>query len=85
MVYSMDRIPGTEDVAAQRRIGLLLNNKFKQEYSEICGCVRARVSLAIVSSNTLLLNGARDQGVYICQRPDLADWAVMALLASWRG
>ena len=43
------------------------------------------MSLAIVRPNTLLLQGARDKGVCIHQKPDLADGAVVALLAPWRG
>ena len=74
-----------EAVAAQRRLASLLSNKLKQEYSEMCGFVRDRVSLAVLRSNTLLLRGARDNEVCICQRYDLEDGAVMALLAPWRG
>ena len=74
-----------EAVAAQRRLASLLSNKLKQEYSEMCGFVRARVSLAVLRSNTLLLRGARDNEVCICQRYDLEYGSVMALLAPWRG
>ena len=57
MVYSTDGIPGTEAVAAQRRLASLLSNKLKREYSEMCGFFRASVALSIVQSNTLLLWG----------------------------
>ena len=33
MVYSIDGIPRMDDLAAQRRLALLLSNKLKQEYS----------------------------------------------------
>ena len=46
MVYFNDGIPGTEAVAA-----LLLSNKLKREYLEMCGFVRDQMSLAIVRSN----------------------------------
>ena len=55
MVYSLDRISGAEALAAQKRLAALLSYKLKSEYSEICGFVRARMSLAIVSDNSLLL------------------------------
>ena len=84
MVYSADGIPRTEAVAAQRRLASLFSNKLKQEYSDMCGFVRAWMSLSIVRSNTLLLRGARDKEAYIGQRPNLEDGAVMALLAPWR-
>ena len=61
MVYSVDGITGTEAVASQRRLSLLLSNKLKREYSEICGFVRSRMSLVIVRSNNLLLFGSRDK------------------------
>ena len=51
----------------------------------MCGFVRAWMSLAIVKSNTLLLQGARDKEAYIYQRPDLVYRSVMALLMPWRG
>ena len=55
MVYSADRIPGAESLAAQKRLSALLSYKLKQEYSEMCGFVKARMSLAIVRSNSLIL------------------------------
>ena len=55
MVYSADGIPGEEALATQERLAALLSYKLKQEYSEMCGFVRARMSLAIVRSNSLLL------------------------------
>ena len=50
----------------------------------MCGFVRARMSLSIVRSNTLILQGARDKETYIFHRPDLADGEVMVLLVLWR-
>ena len=50
----------------------------------MCGFVRARMSLAVVRSNTFLLRGARDKEAYILQILDLEDGEVMALLTSCR-
>ena len=85
MVYYADRIPGAEALSAQKRLAAPLSYKLKQEYSEMCGFVRARMSLAIVRSTILLLHGPQDKGALIRQQPDLTDGAVMALLAPWRG
>ena len=85
MVYSADEIPRAEALAAQKRLAALLSYKLNQEYSEMCGFVRARMSLAIVRSNSLLLPGPRDKGARIRKQPELIDGAVMALLAPWRG
>ena len=57
IVYSADVIPGAEALDAQKRLPALLSYKLKQEYSEMCGFVRARMSLAIVRYNSLLLRG----------------------------
>ena len=85
MVYSADKIPGAEALAAQKRLAALLSYKLKREYSEMCGFVLARISLAIVRPNSLLLRGPHDKGVRIRQQPELTDGAVMSLLAPWRG
>ena len=79
MVYSADRIPGAEALAAQKKLAALLRYKLKRKYSEMCGFLRARMSLAIVRSNDLLLHIPRDKGARIWQRPELTDGAVMAL------
>ena len=85
MVYSADGIPGVEALAAQKRLAALFSYKLKREYSEMCGFVHARMSLAIVRSNRLLLCGPRNKGARIWQRPELTDGAVTPLLAPWRG
>ena len=85
MVYSTDGIPGAEALAVQKRLDALLSYKLKREYSEMCSFVRARMALAIVSSNSLLLRSPCDKGVRIRQKPDLTDGAVIGLLAPWCG
>ena len=85
MVYSADGIPGAEALDAQKRLAALLSYKLKQEYSEMCGFVKARVSLAIVRSNSLLLRVLKDKEGRIRKYPELMDRLVKALLAPWRG
>ena len=80
MVYSADGIPGAEALAAQKRLSALLRYKLKQEYSEMCGFVWERMSLAILRSNRLLLRVPRNKGARVWQQLDLKDGAVMALL-----
>ena len=65
MVYYTDGVTGMETVSAHQLLSLLLSNNLKREYLEMCGFIRAWMSLAIVISNTLLLRGARDKEVYI--------------------
>ena len=82
MVYSADGIPRAEALDAQKRLAALLSYKLKGEYSEMCGFVQARMALAIVRSNSLLLRVPHDKGARIRQRPELTDGAPMALLVS---
>ena len=84
MVNSAYVIPGVEALSAQTRLATLLRYKLMRGYSEMCGFVGARMSLAIVRSNSLLLRGPRDKGAHIRQQPELTDGAVMAMLAPWR-
>ena len=72
-VYSADGIPRAEALAAQKRLAALLRYKLKQEYSEMCGFVRAGMSLAIVRSDSLLLRGPWYKGERIRQLPELMD------------
>ena len=81
MVYSADRIPGAEALAAQKRLATLLSYKLKWEYSEMCCFVKARMSLAIVMSNSLIIRGPQDKGMRFRQQLDMKDGAVMALIS----
>ena len=85
MVYSANVILIPEALATQKRLSTLLSYKLKREYSEICGFVRVRMSLAIVRSNSLLIRGPWYKLARIQQQPELTDGVVMALLAPWRG
>ena len=84
MVYSTNRIPGAEALATQKRLATLISYNLKREYSDMCGFVRARMSLEIVRSNSLLLCGPRKKGARIPKQSELTNGAVMALLTSWR-
>ena len=73
LVYSVDGMPCKEAKAFERRIASLLASKWERPYSEMCGFVRTRISVAIVRSNTLLLRGARGDGR--AARPIIEDGA----------
>ena len=72
-------------MATQKRLATLLRYNLNQEYSLMCGSFKGRMSLAIVRSNSLILQSPRDKAACILQSPKLLDGAVMALLAPWRG
>ena len=65
MVYPAEGISVAEALAAQKRLASLLSYKLKRENFEMCGFVRARMSLAIVRSNSLLLRGPSNKGARI--------------------
>ena len=65
ITYPADRLPGAEALAAQKRLSALLSYKLKREYSEMDGFVKARMSLAIVRSNSLLLLSISNKGARI--------------------
>ena len=85
MVYSVDIIPRAEALAAQKRLAALLGYKLKREYSEMCSFVKARMSLEIVRSNSLLISSPRDKEARIQQRPDLTYGVLISLIVPWRG
>ena len=85
MVYYADGIPRAEALVAHKMLAALLIYKLKQEYSEMCRFVRAKMSLAIVRLNSPLLRGPRGKGAHIRQGPEMKDWAVIALFTPWCG
>ena len=85
MIYSADIIPRAKVLSAQRRLAALLSYKLNLDYSEMCGFVRARISLRIARSNNLLLRVPWGKGARIQQQIELTHGLVMALLVPWRG
>ena len=59
MVYSVDKMAGKEARAAERRLAAKLAGKWGQQYSEMVAFMITRMALAVVRSNTLLLQGDR--------------------------
>ena len=82
LVYSVDGMACKEARAWEKRVASLLASKMDRPYSEMCGFVRSRMSLAIVRSNTLLLRGQR---AHRALRPVLEDGASFTALGRARG
>ena len=73
LVYSVDGMACKTARAFEKRVASKLATKMDRRYSEMVGFVRARMSLAVIRSNTLLLlRGARVGRAF---RPDIADAA----------
>ena len=60
-VYYIEGIPGAEALAAQKILATILRFNLKREYYELCGFERARMSLVLLSPNSLLLNDPWDK------------------------
>jgi hypothetical protein len=60
LVFSVDGMRGPECAAASKRLATLLSLKWKKTYSEVCGYVRSRLSIALVRSANRCLRSDRD-------------------------
>jgi hypothetical protein len=60
LVFSVDGLLGKEATAASKRLASSLASKWKRSYSEICGFVRSRLSIALVRSSSRCLRGDRN-------------------------
>jgi hypothetical protein len=70
LVFSVDGLQGTECLAASKRLASLLAAKWKRSYSEVCGYVRSRLSVALARSASRCLRADRDPLII---RPN-SDW-----------
>jgi hypothetical protein len=59
LVFSIDGLLGKEATAASKRLASSLAGKWKRSYSEICGYVRSRISIALVRSSSRCLRADR--------------------------
>ena len=59
LVYSVDGLAGKDAKAYEIQVANLLAEKWSCEYSSVDGLVKARMALAVVRSNVLLLRGSR--------------------------
>jgi hypothetical protein len=80
LVFSVDGMRGPEAAAASKRLAALLASKWKQTYSQVCGFVRSRLSMALVRSTSRCLRADRDHTV----RMPTAGWETGPGLALYR-
>jgi hypothetical protein len=59
LVFSIDGLHGKEATAASKRLASSLAAKWKRSYSEICGYVRSRISIALIRSSSRCLRADR--------------------------
>jgi hypothetical protein len=60
LVYGVYGLLGSEARAASKRLACLLSKKWKHAYSDVCGYVLSRQSLALVRTTSICLCGTRD-------------------------
>ena len=59
LAYSVNGMAGVEVRTFKKRITSLLAAKWDRECSELVGFLRAKMAMAVVRANTLLLRGAQ--------------------------
>ena len=59
LAYKVDSMAGAKARAFEKRIASPLLAKWNREYSKLVGFIRAKMAMAVVSVNTLLLRGTR--------------------------
>jgi hypothetical protein len=59
LVFSVDGLLGKEATAASKRLASSIAGKWKRSYSEICGYVRSRLSIALIRSSSRCLRADR--------------------------
>ena len=66
LVFSVDGLLGKECAAAQKCLASKLASKWKRTYSEVCGFVRSRMSIALVRSASRCLRWDRNPSARPC-------------------
>jgi len=79
LVFSVDGLRSKETDAASKRISTLLSKKWNRSYSDVCGYVRSRLSLALVRATTMCLRSARDHTSIARSIPPAMDGAGLGL------
>ena len=78
-VVSTDGMLGREANNLIRRIALKLAEKWSFPYSQVCGMVRARVSIAIARATHLCIRGSRVPASKMSQKVQWDDGAGLGL------
>ena len=78
-VVSTDGMMGTEADNLIKRIAKLLAEKWSLPYSQVCGLVRARMSIAIARTTHMCLCGSRVPASRTSRRPQWEDGAGVSL------
>ena len=60
LIFSVDGMEGKKATAARKRLASKLAEKWHKEYSQVCGFLRARLSVALVRAANQCLRGTRD-------------------------
>ena len=60
LVFTVDGLRGNEAIAASKKLASRLSSKWNRTYSEVCGYVRSRLSLALARAASHCLRADRD-------------------------
>ena len=79
-VLSVDGLLGREAKTFAKRLAVKLAGKWQKPHSQVCGCVKARLSIAAVRATHLCLRGSRIPASKISTRfPQWEDGAGLAM------
>ena len=78
-VVSTDGLLGKEAKTLLRKLSALLAEKWEKPYSQVCGFVNARMSIAIVRATHLCLRGSRTPTSRMSRRPQWEGRAGLSL------
>ena len=84
LCYTADGMAGREARNAERRLGMLLSEKWQRQHSQMVFFVRSRMSLALVRANSLLIRGSREKRTHRI-RPLIDDGPGMTNWHTWSG
>jgi hypothetical protein len=80
LVFSIDGLRGAEAAAASQKLASLLSAKWKRTYSQVCGFVRSRITLALVRAASRCLRADRTRSA----RAPVTPWDNGAGLSLYR-
>ena len=79
-MVSSDGLVGKEGVSTMRRISAFLSKKWHKSYAQVCGYVKARISISAIRASNRCIRGSRIPAMLMShQRPHWVDGSGLGL------
>ena len=82
-VPSIDGLACKEATAYEKRIASLLASKWERQYSEMVGFVRSKMSISLIRSNTMMMQGSRSSKRFVGAIQSSAEFEAIESIPSW--